>query len=133
MRINVDLSKCTGCGICELSCSLKYEKAFNLSKARIRVEKNIPPKMFKVYVCHQCSDAPCISSCPTGALNKDSHLDIVKVDEDKCTGCLVCVEVCPYKAIWVDHVKMKVFKCELCGGSPFCVDLCPWNALTVER
>jgi len=136
MRITVDLNKCIGCGACELACSQKNDGAFRISKARIRVDKGpetiLRDKKFAVYVCHQCENAPCILSCPQGALFKDSTTGIVKVDEDKCIGCSLCVQACPYNAIWIDALKGKAFKCQICDQvQPPCVNICPRNALSI--
>lgn len=136
MRIVADLGKCVGCGTCELVCSQKYDGAFKISKARIQVDKGpetiLQNKTFLVNVCHQCDDPPCVSSCPEGALSKDSATGIVKLDEDACIGCALCVQACPYNAIWIDPLKGKAFKCQLCEqNQPVCVNICPRNVLSI--
>jgi protein NrfC len=107
-----------------------------MGKARIHVDKDtetiLKEKMFKVYVCNQCDDAPCITACPEGALFKDPKSGIIKVDENRCVGCSLCVQACPYNAIWIDPIKMKAFKCQLCEGTqPICIDVCPRGALSI--
>ncbi len=50
------------------------------------------------------------------------------VDEDKCTGCGTCGEVCQYNAIAVVKGKVLVFPelCHSCGG---CAMFCPVDAI----
>ncbi|GEA15895.1 MAG: hypothetical protein PWR22_2066 [Moorella sp. (in: firmicutes)] len=53
-----------------------------------------------------------------------------RVDEDKCTGCGSCVEVCPVEAITVEEVAtINADECLECGA---CVDECPNNALSLD-
>ena len=58
---------------------------------------------------------------------------IVKIDEDLCTGCGVCVTPCAEGAIEIIDGKAKVMKEELCDGAGFCLAVCPEGALTVEK
>lgn len=58
---------------------------------------------------------------------------IVKIDEDKCTGCGVCVSPCAEGAIQIVGGKARVVKEELCDGAGFCLGVCPTGALTVEE
>jgi len=54
---------------------------------------------------------------------------VPKVDEDKCTFCGKCSQICQFKAIAVVNKTVLVFKelCHSCGG---CVEVCPENAIT---
>jgi electron transfer flavoprotein alpha subunit len=58
----------------------------------------------------------------------------IRVDKDTCTGCEVCVGVCPYNAIAMKEgiAEIDLGKCTLCGA---CVEPCPVNAivLTIEK
>lgn len=58
---------------------------------------------------------------------------IVKIDEDKCTGCGLCVTPCAEGAIQLVDGKAKVLKEELCDGAGFCLAVCPEGALTIEK
>jgi MinD superfamily P-loop ATPase len=58
---------------------------------------------------------------------------IVKIDEDLCTGCGLCVTPCAEGAIEIIDGKAKVMKDELCDGAGFCLAVCPEGALTVEK
>ncbi|KQC08651.1 MAG: hypothetical protein APR62_04270 [Smithella sp. SDB] len=62
---------------------------------------------------------------------ENRRLNIVNVDESKCTGCGICVEVCPVGAITIDKVA-KIDK-ERCAGCGICVNECPNNAIDMKR
>lgn len=57
---------------------------------------------------------------------------IVRIDEELCTGCGVCVSPCAEGAIVMVDGKAKVVKEELCDGAGFCLGVCPTGALTLE-
>ena len=58
---------------------------------------------------------------------------IVKIDEDRCTGCGRCVTPCAEGAIQIVNGKAKVVREELCDGAGFCLAVCPEGALTIEK
>lgn len=43
----------------------------------------------------------CVPYCPTKAIMKERLIDLPRVNWDKCTGCGVCVAVCPGLAAFV--------------------------------
>lgn len=54
-----------------------------------------------------------------------------RVDEDACTGCGACAEVCPAEAITVNDVaKVDPELCTECGA---CTEECPVEAITLEE
>lgn len=54
---------------------------------------------------------------------------IAMVDEDACTGCGICVEVCPYEARTLNERKRIAEVNEaLCVGCGACIAACPSNA-----
>ena len=58
---------------------------------------------------------------------------IVKIDEEKCTGCGKCVAPCAEGAIQIINGKAKVLFEELCDGMGFCIGICPEGAISVEE
>jgi len=59
----------------------------------------------------------------------------IKILKDVCTGCTLCVKVCPFGAIVMKEKKAIIDydKCNLCGA---CVNECRFNAIelkTLER
>jgi ferredoxin len=54
-----------------------------------------------------------------------------KVDEETCTACGACAEVCPVDAITVeDAAKVDAEACTECGA---CVEECPVEAITLQE
>jgi len=80
-------------------------------------------------LCEQCSGHPCTDACPEDALSRDDTTGIISVDEDLCTGCGACAEVCPYHAIRLDPETEVPLICDLCAGDPYCVQHCVPEAL----
>ncbi|WP_407355700.1 4Fe-4S dicluster domain-containing protein [Methanolobus sp. WCC5] len=58
---------------------------------------------------------------------------IVRIDEEKCTGCGKCVSPCAEGAIQIINGKAKVVSEELCDGMGFCIGVCPEGAITIEE
>ncbi len=88
--------------------------------------------------CMHCTDAACISVCPSDALKH--HADgFVVYNKDKCTGCAYCVEACPFDVPRMSGSSItgiqKMDKCTFCrdrvesGYKPACVKTCPTGAL----
>ena len=53
-------------------------------------------------------------------------------DEEKCTGCGICVKICPFSAITLEKVETKTIAKGikgLCKGCGTCVAECPLNAI----
>ena len=56
---------------------------------------------------------------------------MLKINKDECTGCGLCVKVCPFDAMHLVNEKAEDDeKCTLCGA---CVKVCPVDAITIER
>ena len=53
----------------------------------------------------------------------------IQIDQEKCSGCGLCVDICPLEAISLENDKAKVDKdtCTECGQ---CVDECPNKAIS---
>lgn len=58
---------------------------------------------------------------------------IVRIDEEKCNGCGLCVSPCAEGAIEIVDGKAKVVREELCDGAGFCIGVCPVGALSIEE
>jgi len=57
-----------------------------------------------------------------------SDRQIVWIDQERCTGCGACVEVCPAEAISLLGDTARVDE-DLCTGCHACVDACPQGAI----
>ena len=69
---------------------------------------------------------------PTITHSEAVSIPIPRVDEEKCTHCGKCAEVCAYNAIAVTKQKVLVFP-ELCHGCGACSYLCPEKAISEDR
>ena len=130
-----DSMKCSGCRKCEIACSLFHEKRIWPEASRIRVFMLVPGAEVP-HLCAQCEDYPCVNSCPQGALSVNLETEAVRVDEQKCTGCGVCIDACPGRVPHLHPVKKTVLICDLCNGEPQCVKVCQdggWCALEAFR
>ena len=58
---------------------------------------------------------------------------MVKINEDLCNGCGVCISPCAEGALELVDGKARVIKDELCDGAGFCIGVCPTGALTLEN
>ncbi len=58
---------------------------------------------------------------------------IIKIDEEKCTGCGLCIPNCPEGALQVIDGKARLISDLFCDGLGACVGTCPEGALTIEE
>ncbi|MSN25275.1 MAG: 4Fe-4S ferredoxin [Geobacter sp.] len=58
---------------------------------------------------------------------------IVKIDQDKCDGCGLCVPSCAEGAIKMINGKAVLSADNLCDGLGACLGECPRDAITVEE
>ena len=57
--------------------------------------------------------------------------NIVKIDENKCNGCGVCIPACTEGAIQIVDGKARLVKDIYCDGLGACLGKCPQDAITV--
>jgi NAD-dependent dihydropyrimidine dehydrogenase PreA subunit len=58
---------------------------------------------------------------------------IVKIDEEKCDGCGVCVPACAEGALQIVDGKAKLISEVYCDGLGACLGECPQGAITIEE
>ena len=56
---------------------------------------------------------------------------IVKIDEEKCTGCGLCIPNCAEGALQIVDGKAKLITDKFCDGLGACLGHCPEDAITV--
>ena len=59
--------------------------------------------------------------------------DIIKIDEEKCTGCGLCIPNCPEGALQIIDGKARMISDLFCDGLGACIGHCPEGAITVEK
>jgi Fe-S-cluster-containing dehydrogenase component len=116
----IDTKTCIGCGDCVVAC---------------KAENRVPDGLNRDWVVDHCSNATCVTLCPTGASHYWAGTNIVLVDPDMCTGCKACIAACPYDARLVMHPDGYIDKCTFChhrveeGLDPACVSSCPTRCM----
>ena len=60
-------------------------------------------------------------------MNK-KHLHAIHITQDKCIGCVHCMDACPTKAIRLRDGKAKIID-ELCIDCAECLRSCPYDAI----
>ena len=119
---------CTGCGICQLACSLTKEKTANPARARVSIQRVVMDGLMVPHICLNCKVPKCIEACRRKAIVKDPGTAWVTINKDKCNNCALCVAACPFSAIIIAPDK-DVLLCDVCGGSPACAEACPTGSL----
>ncbi|EMS9662473.1 TPA: formate-dependent uric acid utilization protein AegA [Klebsiella aerogenes] len=131
-----DSRKCIGCRGCEVACVMAHNGEQHVLTPqrflpRITVIKN--QKQRNAVTCRHCEGAPCVRSCPNGAISQQD--DSVLVHGEKCIGCKSCVVACPFGVMQIvvtPDGRATAHKCDLCHerqAGPACVQNCPAQAL----
>lgn len=58
---------------------------------------------------------------------------IIKIDENLCNGCGVCIPDCPEGALQVIDGKARLISDLFCDGLGACIKTCPTGAMTTEE
>jgi ferredoxin len=59
--------------------------------------------------------------------------EIIRIDEDKCTGCGACIPGCPEGALQIIDGKARLISDLFCDGLGACIGECPEGAITIEK
>ena len=58
---------------------------------------------------------------------------IIKIDEEKCTGCGLCIPHCPEGALKIIDDKARIISDLFCDGLGACIGHCPEGAISIEE
>jgi NADPH-dependent glutamate synthase beta subunit-like oxidoreductase len=99
-----------------------FEKGFTLKQAITEAQR-----------CLYCG--PCLSCKGCVTIGLQDEIPEIKVNEEKCSGCAICVAVCRYDAPKLEK-RGKSFtsvidlgRCKRCG---LCVSVCPSDSITMS-
>jgi len=56
----------------------------------------------------------------------------LRVDRDACTGCGMCLEVCPHGVMEIDEKRVRIRNRDACMECGACSRNCPVGAVSVE-
>lgn len=60
------------------------------------------------------------------------HRAIIRIDEELCNGCGVCLPSCAEGALRIENGKLRLIADKLCDGLGACLGSCPRGALSLE-
>jgi tetrathionate reductase subunit B len=146
----IDINKCIGCYNCQLACKDEHvgndwtpiakpqpDTGHFWHKITEHVQGSVPKVRVRYMhdLCQHCSTAPCITVCKSQAIYRRND-GIVIIDPEKCSGTGICVDACPYGAIYFNSDLNIAQKCTWCAHlldkdwtEPRCVQACHTDAL----
>jgi heterodisulfide reductase subunit A-like polyferredoxin len=78
---------------------------------------------------------PCLGCKACVELGIQKEIPEIIIDEEFCSGCGVCVHICPYDALEMKDkegktiAELDILKCKRCG---VCVSACPTGCITIK-
>ncbi len=146
----IDVARCNGCYNCQIACKDEHVGNDWMPYARPQPDtgqfwmkltekvRGSVPKVKMTYLatpCMHCENAPCMASCRQEAIYRRED-GMVVIDPEQCSGCMNCVDACPYGVIFYNEELNTAQKCTGCAHLldqgwevPRCVDACPTDAL----
>jgi len=135
-KLNLDVPKCVGCKLCELTCSLAHFGLFSHGLSNVQVNSVEDTCEFTPYVCVQCEERSCMEVCPVDALSVHPETGAIIVDQEACVFCEACVSACETGGLRVIEYEgeQRLAVCDLCGGKeePRCAVVCREDAIFFE-
>ena len=89
--IDLDITKCISCGACSIACMDQND--FQVKEGQrpfrnvfdLEMEQKGEVKYSHLSLaCMHCSDAPCITACPSACLRKDPETNLTVYDTTNC-------------------------------------------------
>jgi NAD-dependent dihydropyrimidine dehydrogenase PreA subunit len=60
------------------------------------------------------------------------NVTTLQLDQDKCTGCGLCLQVCPHGVLKMNHKKAGIVDRDSCMECGACARNCAFGAITVR-
>ncbi|MDR1015498.1 MAG: 4Fe-4S dicluster domain-containing protein [Coriobacteriales bacterium] len=158
----MDKARCVACSNCAMACRVEnnlpdgvwWNRALTVGGEEMYTPSGTYPDALSMghytLACQHCDNPACLAVCPVEAIVRRPEDGIVVQDNEKCIGCRLCIEACPYEGVrtYVDgepsylldfavgdadalpHHPNVVEKCQFCvhridrGDRPACVDIC---------
>ena len=103
----IDLDRCIGCRTCAVVCKnfnaqpqgIWWTRVYTSGTPEYDVAVKVDGQLRMEFVpisCQHCTDAPCVTACPTQASHVDADTGTVLIDYERCIGCRMCASACPY-------------------------------------
>lgn len=61
-----------------------------------------------------------------------SDVVTLELDQNKCTGCRMCIEVCPHEVLAIANKKASLIDKDACMECGACAKNCPASAISVR-
>ena len=115
-------TQCTKCGFA--GCK-PYAEA--ISKGEANINQCPPGGQEGVERLANFLGRPVITLNPVNGVERQRP--VAQIDETRCIGCTLCIQVCPVDAILGAAKKMHVILPQLCTGCDLCVASCPVDCI----
>ena len=132
-EITLDIEKCDP--KCDFAC--QSECSMEAIKVSAKIAENgeileINDVQINESLCNYCKR--CQHVCPQDAIKvKKPFQGSIDLRNDLCpSDCMLCVEICPTKAIQMENGKPVIFS-EFCVFCSACQNVCPKDAINVTR
>ena len=132
--------ECAACSRCMMTCAVYHDGAVAPQLSRVIWKEEDFLYGFRhrrPLFCQQCAHPECYFACPLkdAALCIDSATGARYINVDRCDGCGICVDACPFEVprINLDLERKVAIKCDLCKdrpGGPACAEVCDREAIT---
>jgi Pyruvate/2-oxoacid:ferredoxin oxidoreductase delta subunit len=90
-----------------------------------RIKRKARFEAFRCFCCGPCNE--CLRKADLCETDKPI------INENLCSGCNVCISICPFGAISRNEKGVAQVDEEICKGCAICVAHCPEKAITMER
>lgn len=130
----IDPSRCINCKTCEAACASRDD---HHGITMIHFTTTYPSGTANSFaqVCMHCEDPLCVRVCEPGAIGIADDGTVLGVIQERCTGCKLCVQACPFDVpLYVESMNIAM-KCDMCHDryqneeKPKCAAACPTGAL----